>query len=156
VVGDERILTGQTWVVEGALSSEAIVAGAAQEACQIADTFCLATGTIGEGKAAAEAAVILQRGGVCGIIAPDFSWRFFCVCLNIGLPPLVVWEPGAIRLGDRLRVDLYGRVVKNLSAGTRYPIRNLSDLYVEILTCDGMVGYVHALQARYLPTPAEE
>jgi hypothetical protein len=44
-------------------------------------------------------------------------------------------------------VDLTGQVVKNLSSGTRYPIRNLSDLYVTILACGGMAGYIRALQS---------
>jgi hypothetical protein len=45
-------------------------------------------------------------------------------------------------------VDLTGQVVKNLSSGTRYPIRNLSDLHVAILACGGMEGYIRALRAK--------
>src|SRR5262249_42508290 len=41
-----------------------------------------------------------------------------------------------------------GQVVKDLSAGTRYPIRDLSDLYVTVLACGGMEGYIRALRAR--------
>jgi 3-isopropylmalate dehydratase small subunit len=144
---DEIILTGKAWVVEGALSSEAIRSGAAQDMLGTVGDFLLTTGPIGDGQAAAQAAVALQQSGIIGVIAPAFAWAFFRVCLNLGLPPLTLWEAGEIRRGDRLRVDLNGQVVKNLSSGTRYPIRNLSDLYVEVLACGGISGYVRALRA---------
>ena len=144
---DEIILTGRAWVIEGALSSEAIVLGAAQGTLGTAGELLLATGSMGEGEMAAQAVAALQNSGLIGVIAPAFAWSFFRLCLNLGLPPLTLWEAGEIRRGDRLRVDLTGQVVKNLSAGTRYPIRDLSDLYVAILTCGGMAGYIRALHA---------
>ena len=144
---DELILTGRAWVIEGALSSEAIVSGGAYGTLGTAGELLLATGSMGEGEMAAQAVAALQNGGLIGVIAPAFAWPFFRVCLNLGLSPLTLWEAGEIRRGDRLRVDLISQVVKNLSAGTRYPIRNLSDLYVAILTCGGMAGYIRALRA---------
>lgn len=143
---NEIILTGRAWVVEGALPSEAILAAVIHKTLETPHNLLLTTGTIGEGPEAAQAAVALQRAGINGIIAPAFAQPFFRICLNIGLPPLTVWEAGEIRRGDRLRVDLYGQVVKNLSSGTRYPIRDLSDLYVTILACGGIAGYVRALR----------
>lgn len=146
---DDLILTGKACVVAGALSSEAIVSGAAQSTLGAAGDLLLTTGPIGEGSLAAQAAVALHHRGIGGIIAPAFAWRFFRVCLNLGLPPLTLWEAGEIRGGDRLRVDVNGQVVKNLSSGTRYPIRDLSDLYVAVLACGGMTGYVRALRAEH-------
>jgi 3-isopropylmalate dehydratase small subunit len=143
---DEIILSGRTWVVKGPLSNEAIVAGGDQRVLGAAGDLLLATGVVGEGQKAAQAVAILQDRGLIGVIAPAFAWPFFRICLNFGLPPLTVWEAGEIRRGDRLRVDLNGQVVKNLSSGARYPIRNLSELYVAILACGGMVGYVRALR----------
>ena len=96
---------------------------------------------------AAQAVAVLRDAGLIGVIAPVFTRPFFRICLNLGLPPLTLWEAGEIRRGDRLRVDLNGQVVKNLSSGTRYPIRNLPDLYVAILACGGMAGYLRALRA---------
>jgi 3-isopropylmalate dehydratase small subunit len=144
---DELILTGRAWAIEGALSSQAIVLGAAQGTLGTAGELLLATGAMGEGEMAAQAVAALQHSGLIGVIAPAFAWPFFRVCLNLGLPPFTLWEAGEIRRGDRLRVDLTGQVVKNLSAGTRYPIRDLSDRYVAILTCGGMAGYIRALRA---------
>jgi methanogen homoaconitase small subunit len=144
---DVVILAGRTWVVEGALSSEAIVSGAARGTLGAAGVFLLATSSMGDGEVAVRAVTVLQDAGLIGVIAPAFAWPFFRICLNLGLPPLTLWEAGEIRRGDRLRVDLNGQVVKNLSSGTRYPIRNLSDLYGAILACGGMAGYIRALRA---------
>ena len=146
---DEIILTGKAWVVEGALSSEAIVSGVTQDTLGAAGDLLLATRAVGDGEMAAQAVAALRNGGLIGVIAPIFAWPFFRICLNLGMPPLTLWEAGEIRRGDRLRVDLSGQVVKNLSAGTRYPIRDLSDLYVTILACGGMAGYVRALRAEH-------
>jgi hypothetical protein len=150
---DEIILTGKAWVVEGALSSEAIVSRAAQGTLGVANSLLLTTGPIGDGQMAAQAALALRHGGVSGVIAPAFARPFFRVCLNIGLPPLTLWEAGEIRSGDRLRIDLNGQVVKNFSSGTRYPIRDLSELYVAILACGGIPGYVRALRTQPNPSP---
>ena len=144
---DQLILTTRVQAVRGALSSDAIVAGVAAGTCGSSGSMLLATGKIGAGEPRIPAAEALKRNGVVGIIAPAFSWLFFRLCLNIGLPPLILWEAAEIRTGDRLRIDVNSRVVKSLSAGTRYPIRDLSDLYIEILACGGMEGYVRARQA---------
>jgi hypothetical protein len=152
---DELILTGTAWVVEGKLPSEALLARARQGLGN-APSFLLSTGPMGEGNKGADAALVLQQQGCAAVIAPAFAWPFFRFCLNIGLPPLTVWEAGEIRMGDRLRVDVNGQVVKNLSSGARYPIRGLSELYVAILACGGMGGYIRALLAeRQLATPPQ-
>ncbi len=39
----------------------------------------------------------------------------------------MVEETGAIRGGDRLRVDIEAHIVANLSSGDRYVIRNIDD-----------------------------
>jgi len=153
VESNKVIFTGQAWVVEGAVSSEAIIASLTQEAERATHNLLLTTGVIGEGRAAAHAAMALQHSGISGIIAPAFAWPFFRICLNIGLPPLTVWEAEEIRRGDRLRVDLQTQVVKNLSSGTRYPIRDLSELYVTILASGGITGYIRLLRGEQAAIP---
>lgn len=148
---DALILTGTAWVVDGELPSEAILARTEQDALGHTPSFLLSTGPMGGGAQGGNAAVALQRQECAGVIAPVFAWPFFRVCLNIGLPPLTVWEAGTIRMGDRLRVDVNALVVKNLSSGARYPIRGLSELYVQILACGGVTGYVRALREESLP-----
>ena len=141
---DRLILTGRIQAVQGALSSDAIMAGLAEGTYGSSGSMLLTTGKIGAGEPCIQAAETLKRNDVVGILAPAFSWPFFRLCLNIGLPPLTLWEAGEIRTGDRLRIDVNSRVVKSMSAGTRYPIRDLSDLYIEILACGGTEGYVQA------------
>ena len=141
---ERLIVTARVQAVSGALSSEAIVSGSTDGTYGASDTVLLATGKVGAGEAYIQAAETLQHHGVVGVIAPAFAWPFFRVCLNIGLPPLTLWEAGEIRTGDRLRIDVNSRVVKAMSAGTRYPVRDLSDLQIEILACGGMEGYVRA------------
>ncbi len=141
---DRLILTGRIQAVQGALSSDAIMAGLAEGTYGSSGSMLLTTGKIGAGEPCIQAAETLKRNDVVGILAPAFSWPFFRLCLNIGLPPLTLWEAGEIRTGDRLRIDVNSRVVKSMSAGTRYPIRDLPDLYIGILAYGGMEGYVRA------------
>ena len=159
---DRLIITARAQTILSPLSSEAIVervadgsgdAAKSQRVLPIdsnaghvdsSDSILLATGKVGAGEQYIQAAEALQQPGVVGIIAPAFAWPFFRLCLNIGLPPLTLWEAGEIRTGDRLRIDVNNRIVKSMSAGTRYPIRDLPDLYIEILACGGMEGYVRA------------
>ena len=138
------IVTARVHAVSGALSSDAISAGGKDRGWAEPDCILLATETVGEGESHATAAEVLLAHGIAGIIAPRFAWPFFRICLAIGLPPLTVWEAGEMQTGDRLRIDVHNRVVKAMSAGTRYPIRDLSDLYVDILAAGGLEGYVRA------------
>ena len=141
---ERLIVTARVHAVSGALSSDAISAGGKDLGWAEPDCILLATETVGEGESHATAAEVLLAHGIAGIIAPRFAWPFFRVCLAIGLPPLTVWEAGEMQTGDRLRIDVHNRVVKAMSAGTRYPIRDLSDLYVDILAAGGLEGYMRA------------
>lgn len=141
---DRLIVTARVQAVQGVLPSEAIVKRVADGMCGAPDSMLLVTGKVGDGERYIQAVEALQRQGIVGVIAPAFSWPFFRLCLNAGLPPLTLWEAGEIRMGDRLRIDVNNRIVKALSAGTRYPIRDLSDLHIEVLACGGMEGYVRA------------
>ena len=53
------------------------------------------------------------------------------LALPFGLPAVEVNESLAIHTGARLRVDLEGSRVVNLSSGDRYPIRNVSEAMLE-------------------------
>ena len=141
---ERLIVTARVHAVSGALSSDAISAGGKDRGWAEPNCILLATDTVGEGESHATAAEVLLAHGIAGIIAPRFAWPFFRICLAIGLPPLTVWEAGEMQTGDRLRIDVHNRVVKAMSAGTRYPIRDLSDLYVDILAAGGLEGYVRA------------
>ncbi len=143
------ILTGRAWVVTGDVSAEGLLSRLAEPARKRAaeENILLATDLVGDGPEAARAAEALQYHGIQAIIAPRFAWIFFRICINLGLSPLTLWEAAEIRAHDRLRIDINAVIVKDLSSGTRYAIRDLSELYIDILTCGGMSGYVRALQA---------
>ena len=159
---DRLIVTARAQTIPGPLSSEAIVERVADGSWEAAkrkgvlpidnnaghisssDRILLATGKIGAGEQYIQAVEALQQRGIVAIIAPAFAWPFLRLCLNIGLSPLTLWEAGEIRTGDRLRIDVNNRIVKSMSAGSRYPIRDLPDLYIEVLACGGLEGYVRA------------
>ena len=151
---DRLIITARAQTVLSPLSSQAIVERVAEGSCGVADRILLATGNVGAGEQYVQAVAALRRLGIAGIIAPAFSWPFFRLCLNLGLPPLTLWEAGEIRMGDRLRIDVNSRIVKSMSSGSRYPIRDLSELYIEVLACGGMQGYVRARLAEQQTAPS--
>jgi 3-isopropylmalate dehydratase small subunit len=61
----------------------------------------------------------LKARGIGAVIARSFGPFFVRHGISMGLPALVVEETGAIRSGDRLRVDIEGHIVANLSSGDR-------------------------------------
>lgn len=76
---------------------------------------------------------ILRAAGVAAVIARSFGAYFERSAIRAGLPALVVEETGAIKRGDRLRVDVEAHVVANKSSGDRYVIRNIDDAALAIL-----------------------
>jgi 3-isopropylmalate dehydratase small subunit len=54
------------------------------------------------------ATVTLRRLGVGALIARSFDQAFYQAAIERGLPALVIEEVEAIKLGDRLRVDIEG------------------------------------------------
>jgi 3-isopropylmalate/(R)-2-methylmalate dehydratase small subunit len=90
------------------------------------------------GPARPLSAVALQAAGVGAVIARSFGEDFVRAATRIGLPALVIEETGAIKTGDRLRVDIETRKVVNLSSGDRYVIRNLTEDVVDVLRGGGL------------------
>lgn len=144
---DERILTGRARLVTGDVSAAAILSRLAGPERAAGEDILLATGLVGDGPGAARAAEALHHHRIEAIIAPRFARPFFRICINTGLAPLTLWEAAEIRAHDRLRIDVNDAIVKDLSSGTRYAIRDLSDRSLDILSCGGMSGYVLALRA---------
>lgn len=85
------------------------------------------------GEGGARAAQALRDAPVAVVIARSFGEEFAREAFEIGLAAVVIDETHMIHTGDRLRVDLEGRRVANLSSGDRYPIRELSDETLEHL-----------------------
>ncbi|MGH7820625.1 MAG: 3-isopropylmalate dehydratase, partial [Candidatus Binatia bacterium] len=89
------------------------------------------------GGGGAHVARALRRAGIAAVIARSFAAEFAAEALEIGLAAIRIDETQMIRSGDRLRLDIEGRRVVNLSSGDRYPIRELSDRAVEALRAGG-------------------
>jgi 3-isopropylmalate/(R)-2-methylmalate dehydratase small subunit len=73
----------------------------------------------------------IRDAGAGAVVAYSFDATFTGFAVDCGLPAVAVNEALAIHTGARLRIDLEGYRVVNLSSGDRYPIRNLSDAVLE-------------------------
>lgn len=89
--------------------------------------FLVGGGDFGRGAAGAAPARAVRGAGVAAVIASSFDPRFAEESLRLGLPVLEVNEALVIHTGARLRVDLEGARVVNMSSGDRFPIRNADE-----------------------------
>jgi len=119
---------------------------AASPALQPGD-FVVAGLGFGSGAATRATARALRLVGAAAVIARSFGDEFARCALHVGLPPLQVEETEAIKTGDRLRVDIEGHKVVNLSSGDRYVIRNIYGEALDVLRAGGMAEYL-ALRSR--------
>jgi 3-isopropylmalate dehydratase small subunit len=79
------------------------------------------------GDGGVRAARTLHRAGIFAVIARSFADEFAAEALRLGLPTIVVDAPQAIRTGDRVRIDIEGKRIVDLSSGDRMPIREIDD-----------------------------
>lgn len=84
---------------------------------------------------------VLKHIGIAAVIARSFGRFFLRNAVYVGLPALVVEETGAIRNGDRLRVDVEAHIVANRHSGDRYVVRNLDDEAIAILRAGGLIEH---------------
>ncbi len=158
-------LQGRAWVVGDGVSAAEILppehVGDAREARRYvlsgADPtlvehlergdFVVAGTDFGHGDGTPATARALRAAGIAAVIARSYGRRFLDAAIDVGLPPLVVEETGAIKNGDRLRIDIEGHKVANLSSGDRYVIRNLYGETLDILRAGGRAQYA-ALKSR--------
>jgi 3-isopropylmalate/(R)-2-methylmalate dehydratase small subunit len=73
----------------------------------------------------------LLAAGIAATVASSFDPQFARFALARGLPAVEVNESLAIHTGERLRVDIEGARVVNMSSGDRYPIRNVDETFLE-------------------------
>lgn len=130
------VMTTRAWVFADRLRA-ADIAGAsgvafapldAELAGQIRPGDVIVAGSeLGCGDGADGAVRALRAVGIVAVIAVSFAQPFAAAALAAGLPAIAVDEIRSVRTGDRLRVDIEGRRIVNLSAGDRFPIRGLDD-----------------------------
>lgn len=140
------VLTGRAWSFADGLTAAdilparfAALAPSAAAARLFADldaslAACVEPGDVlvggqqlGGGPGGTAAARALAAAGVIAVVAASFADDFATLLLDGGLPPLEVDAPAVFHTGQRLRVNLEGATIANLSSGDRQPIRNLSE-----------------------------
>jgi 3-isopropylmalate/(R)-2-methylmalate dehydratase small subunit len=157
-------LVGRAWRVGDGVRAEQILpagqldAGAAAGALVRSDLtpaprlaagdFLVAGLDFGIGDATRATARALRLAGAGAVIARGFGAAFFRCAIHVGLPPLQVEETEAIKTGDRLRVDIEGHKVVNLSSGDRYVIRNVHDEALDVLRAGGWAEYAALMRGR--------
>jgi 3-isopropylmalate/(R)-2-methylmalate dehydratase small subunit len=110
--------------------------------------FIVAGADFGCGAATKATARALCLIGAGAVIARGFGEEFARCALHVGLPALQVEETAAIKSGDRLRVDIEGHKVVNLSSGDRHVIRNIYGAALDVLRAGGMPEYLAALRGK--------
>jgi 3-isopropylmalate/(R)-2-methylmalate dehydratase small subunit len=73
------------------------------------------------------AARALHAAGFIAVVARSFAAGFDDALLDAGVPALEVDAPAVFHTGQRLRINLEGGTIANLSSGDRQPIRNLTE-----------------------------
>ena len=88
---------------------------------------------LGAGPGAAPAAAALAAAGIVAVVGTSLAPEFGTAALAAGLAPLEVDAPSIFHTGQRLRLNLEGGTIANLSSGDRQPIRNLTEELLERL-----------------------
>jgi len=146
------VLTGRAWSFADDLAAEEILPGRfaalpAMEAARLlfadldpslaarlgAGDVLVGGQNLGRGPGGPAAAHALAAAGMVAVVAGSFAPGFADEILAAGLPPLEVDAPAMFHTGHRLRVNLEGGVIADLSSGDRLPIRNLTEALLERL-----------------------
>jgi 3-isopropylmalate/(R)-2-methylmalate dehydratase small subunit len=146
------VLTGRAWTFADDLQAADIlplrfaelVAGEARKwlfadldaslAAQLVRGDVLLAGqNMGLGAGAAPAATALAAAGIVAVVGTSLAPDFAAAALRAGLAPLEVDAPSVFHTGQRLRLNLEGGTIANLSSGDRQPIRNLTEELLERL-----------------------
>jgi 3-isopropylmalate dehydratase small subunit len=82
---------------------------------------------LGMGPGGPAAARALHAAGIVAVIAASYADGFGDALLDAGVPALEVDAPAVFHTGQRLRINLEGGTISNLSSGDRQPVRNLTE-----------------------------
>src|SRR5262249_56746325 len=82
---------------------------------------------LGGGPGGTAAARALHAAGIVAVIAASYADGFADALLDAGVPALEVDAPAVFHTGQRLRINLEGGTIANLSSGDRQPVRNLTE-----------------------------
>jgi 3-isopropylmalate/(R)-2-methylmalate dehydratase small subunit len=103
--------------------------------------FVVAGRNFGCGSSREYAPRVLQALGVQAVLARSFARIFFRNAINIGFPAVEA-ETEGIAAGDRLRLDLAGGTVENLTRGITVACRPYPPIMLAILRDGGLVAHL--------------
>ncbi|MQA95179.1 MAG: 3-isopropylmalate dehydratase [Streptosporangiales bacterium] len=90
-------------------------------------------------------ALLFRELGVGALVAERFNTLFLRNCVNYGLPALTVpGIAGAVREGDRLRVDVRAGELTDLATGTTHAGTPLPDFLADIIQAGGLIPRLEA------------
>jgi 3-isopropylmalate/(R)-2-methylmalate dehydratase small subunit len=94
----------------------------------------------GQSSGRAIATKALKATGIGCVVAETFARTFYRNCFEVGLPALELATAGdLVRDGDRLRVDLTGGVLENLTTGERGAAPAADPFLVSMLEAGGLI-----------------
>ena len=108
--------------------------------------FFVAENNLGSGSSRETSPLTLKYLGISCVIARSFARIFYRNCINVGIPALQCEETPRIRDGDKLRVDVPGGVIENLTRGETYRCDALPGHILEIVRAGGMFEYLKMRQ----------
>ena len=97
----------------------------------------------GSGSSREHAPLAIKGAGISCVIASSFARIFFRNAVNVGLP--ILESPQAAESteeGDRLRVDLAGGVIENLTGGVRFEVHPYPEFMRRIIDAGGLIDYL--------------
>jgi 3-isopropylmalate/(R)-2-methylmalate dehydratase small subunit len=99
----------------------------------------------GCGSSREHAPLAIKAAGVACVVAASFARIFYRNAINSGLP-IVVCPQAAheARSGDRLRVDVAGGRVENVTRGAAYEAVALPPFMQELIARGGLLPYVQS------------
>ena len=96
------------------------------------------------------AASFLRKKGIGAIVCASASRIFFRNAVNSGLPIFDIGEQvDRILLGDRLRIDVRGALIKNVTRNDEIQAKKFPDFLLEILEAGGIDDYVSSRRSEY-------
>jgi 3-isopropylmalate/(R)-2-methylmalate dehydratase small subunit len=106
-------------------------------------TFIIGGKNFGCGSSREHAPFALQQAGAKVVIAPSYARIFYRNAIDGGFViPYECFEAlnGTIKTGDELEVDTEMDVLRHITAGKNYPLKNLGDV-ADIVAAGGIFEY---------------
>lgn len=97
----------------------------------------------GCGSSRERAPLALKTAGISAVVAESFARIFYRNALNLGLPVLrCSGVSKGFKTGDKVRVDMQGSKVRNLSTGKMFKFDPLPDFLLAIIRAGGLLQYM--------------